>query len=241
VDLSGETRKCGVMLVPKNTAVKDRIVHSAGNLFARQGYHGTSTREIANLAVVSENTIFRHFEHKEDIFWVALSTHLATVNLSQDILEGIAQCDSPEMVLPKLLKVLDETARAKPELLRLIAVAFIELRVKATGFFQEHFSRALSAINLYLNVNIENGKIRGSESLMLISAMIGAVFIYPGIYSLIDGNKPSYSSSLEAERAYAKFWSDLLVPRMAACPRQIGQRLVDHSDGAREIKDAVDS
>jgi AcrR family transcriptional regulator len=211
------------MLVPKSSDVKNRIVHSAGNLFARQGYHGTSTREIASLAVVSENTIFRHFEHKEDVFWSALRMHLATVKLSRDLLDGIAQCDSPEVVLPKLLKLLSETARAKPELLRLIAVALIELHEKSTEFFQEHFSRALSAINEYLSINIENGKISDSESSMLISAMIGSVLIHPGIYSLIDGNKPTYSSSLEAERAYSKFWSDLIVPRASAYPSRNAQ------------------
>jgi AcrR family transcriptional regulator len=211
------------MLISKSSAVKDRIVHSAGNLFARQGYHGTSTREIANLAAVSENTIFRHFEHKEDIFWSALHTHLATVKLSRDLLEGIAQCDSPDVVLPKLLKLLSETARAKPELLRLIAVALIELHEKATDFFQEHFSQALSVINEYLSVNIENGKIRDSESSMLISAMIGSVLIHPGIYGLIDGNKPTYSSSLEAEHAYSKFWSDMIVPKVSVYPSRNAQ------------------
>lgn len=217
------------MLVPKSSDVQNRIVRSAGNLFARQGYHGTSTREIANLAAVSENTIFRHFEHKEDIFWSALHTHLATVKLSRDILEGIARCDSPDVVLPKLLKLLSETARAKPELLRLIAVALIELHEKATDVFQEHFSQALSAINGYLSMNIENGKIRDSESSMLISAMIGSVLIHPGIYGLIDGNKPTYSSSLEAERAYSKFWSDMIVPGASAYPSPIAKRTAEYS------------
>jgi AcrR family transcriptional regulator len=211
------------MVIPKSSDVKDRIVYSAGNLFARQGYHGTSTREIANLAVVSENTIFRHFEHKEDIFWTALCTHLATVKLSRDILEGIVQCDSPEMVLPKLLKLFSETARTKPELLRLISVALIELHEKATEFFQEHFSYSLSAINEYLSISIENGKIRDSESTMLISAMIGSVLIHPGICGLIDGNKPSYSSSLKAERAYSKFWLDLIVSRTSTYSSPIAE------------------
>jgi AcrR family transcriptional regulator len=55
----------------KNSERAGKIVQAAAQLFARQGYHGTSTREIAHLADISENTLFRYFEHKEDLFWTA--------------------------------------------------------------------------------------------------------------------------------------------------------------------------
>lgn len=65
------------MQVPvKNSAQKDAILAAASQLFARQGYHGTSTREIARLADVSENTIFRHFDRKEDLFLVCPTVSL---------------------------------------------------------------------------------------------------------------------------------------------------------------------
>jgi hypothetical protein len=56
----------------------EKAVQAAGKLFARQGYHGTSTREIAQLGEVSENTLFRHFDHKEDLFWAAIRWQLAS-------------------------------------------------------------------------------------------------------------------------------------------------------------------
>ena len=63
----------------RNSVRTEKIVDAAAQLFARQGYHGTSTREIARLAEVSENTLFRHFDHKEDIFWSALRSHTAAL------------------------------------------------------------------------------------------------------------------------------------------------------------------
>ena len=51
-------------MTAKSSSQKDKILNSAAQLFARQGYHGTSTREIARLADVSENTIFRQFDRK---------------------------------------------------------------------------------------------------------------------------------------------------------------------------------
>src|ERR1035438_1603133 len=52
----------------KKSATMEKLTLAAAQLFARQGYHGTSTREIARLAGVSENTIFRHFDRKEALF-----------------------------------------------------------------------------------------------------------------------------------------------------------------------------
>ena len=51
-------------VVSKSAVRTDQILQAAGKLFASQGYHATSTREIARLADVSENTLFRHFDNK---------------------------------------------------------------------------------------------------------------------------------------------------------------------------------
>src|SRR5579863_3398033 len=115
----------------KNSVRTDRIVDAEAQLFARQGYHGTSTREIARLAEVSENTLFRHFDHKEDIFWSALRLQTEALKPRWELLDGIKAGDAPEVVLPQILELLADTVNRRPELLRLIAVAFLEWQGKA--------------------------------------------------------------------------------------------------------------
>jgi AcrR family transcriptional regulator len=198
----------------KSSARTDKILQAAGKLFARQGYYGTSTREIARLSGVSENTLFRHFDNKEELFWASLRSYSAGLMFRQDVLKGITQCDSPEVVLPKLIEMLADISSYQPELLRLITVAFIELHTKADEFCLEYLSPVFSAINRYLETNIRSGKIRDLDSTILTSALMMTALTHPGIYNLIDGNKPVYSNSLEAHRAYARFWLDLIVPRM---------------------------
>ena len=56
---------------------------------------------------------------------------------------------------------------------------------------------------------------------MLTSALIMTVLTHPGIYSLIDGDKPVYSNSLESHRAYARFWLELITPRASAYPSPV--------------------
>src|SRR5580692_5113664 len=122
---------------PKNSERTDKIVQAAVQLFARQGYHGTSTREIARLADVSENTLFRHFDHKEDLFWSAIRSLSTGLKLRRDLLDGMTKCEAPEVVLPKIFDLLTDTVTFSPELLRLFAVAFLELHPKADVFNKE--------------------------------------------------------------------------------------------------------
>jgi AcrR family transcriptional regulator len=213
---------------PKSLERTDKIAQAAGKLFARQGYYGTSTREIARLADVSENTLFRHFDNKEELFWSSLHSYSAGLKFRQDVLKGIMQCDSPEVVLPKIIEMLADTVNYRPELLRLIAVAFIELHTKADEFCQEQLSPFFSTINHYWEMNIKNGKIRNLDPTILTSALMMTVLTHPGIYNLIDGNKPAYSNSQEAHRAYARFWLDLIVPRMPAYPSPIARITEEH-------------
>lgn len=207
----------------KNSEQVSKIVHAAGQLFARQGYRGTSTREIARLADISENTLFRYFEHKEDLFWAALRSRLSGLELRRDVLSGITGGASPEVVLPQILTQLVDTAILKPELLRLIAVAFIELRWKAATVCYEYLSPIFSAVNRYLASNIECGKLRKVDPSLLTAALATTVMLHPEFTKLIAGVPPPYSDSREAIQVYTKFWLEVLVPSELVRSRTLAQ------------------
>jgi AcrR family transcriptional regulator len=206
-------------LVTKNSERTEKIVQAAAQLFARQGYHATSTREIARLADVSENTLFRHFDHKEDLFWSALRSRSNGLKLRRDLLDGIAGCDEPEIVLPKIIDLLVDTVIFKPELVRLIAVAFLELHWKTEAFCQEYLSPIFSAISRYVEMNIENEKVRNLDPRIVTTALVTTVMAHAEIARLIDGDKLSYSGSRETASAYTRFWLDVLSPRPLATQR----------------------
>src|ERR1035437_10894341 len=117
---------------PKSLERMDKIVQAAGKLFARQGYNGTSTREIAQLADVSENTLFRHFDRKENIFWAAIRWHLTRLKPTQDLLRGIERGDSLEVVLPKIIKMLEDTVDYRAELISLISISRRKTKPEST-------------------------------------------------------------------------------------------------------------
>src|SRR3989304_10127119 len=52
------------------------ILDAAEFLFQRQGYHGTSMRQLARFAGVTPAAIYNHYPSKEDIFIALLKTRL---------------------------------------------------------------------------------------------------------------------------------------------------------------------
>jgi hypothetical protein len=124
----------------------------------------------------------------------------------------MASSAGPEVVLPLILAQLVDTTILKPELLRLIAVAFVELHWKAEAVCYEHFSPIFSAVNRYLVINIENGKLRSFDTTLVIAALATSVMVHPEFSKLLNGAPPPYSDRREAIRAYTQFWLDVLMP-----------------------------
>src|SRR5579859_3550240 len=132
--------------MPRKSDVPSRIVRAASALFSRQGYYRTSTRDIARLADVSEVTLYRYFEHKEDVFWAALSSSFDTLKPRIAALEGYGKNVAPEVFLPRMMNLLMDTATFSPELVRLVAIALLEVRGNAEEVCRRGMSPLFTAI-----------------------------------------------------------------------------------------------
>ncbi|MDX2240520.1 MAG: TetR/AcrR family transcriptional regulator [Leptolyngbyaceae cyanobacterium bins.302] len=83
---------------PVESETRTRILKSALRLFARQGYDGTTTRDLAEAANVAEGTLFRHFPNKKAILievatqgWVEILTDLLTELSGMGSYKAVAQ------------------------------------------------------------------------------------------------------------------------------------------------------
>lgn len=83
---------------PSESETRTRILKSALRLFARQGYDGTTTRDLAEAANVAEGTLFRHFSNKKAILievatqgWVEILTDLLTELSGMGSYKAVAQ------------------------------------------------------------------------------------------------------------------------------------------------------
>lgn len=79
-------------------STRDKILKAAQKLFARNGYDGTTTKELAEKSGIAEGTLFRHFPNKKAILievatqgWVDLLTDLLTELSEMASYEAISQ------------------------------------------------------------------------------------------------------------------------------------------------------
>jgi AcrR family transcriptional regulator len=196
----------------RHSAVPERIIHSAVVLFSRQGYHGTSAREIARLAQVSEVTVYRYFEHKEDIFRSALDLSFSDVKPRLKVLAPASRCEPPEVMLPRIVSLLQNIVSFSPELLRLIAIAFLEVHGKAEDTCREHLALLFTAIDDYLKVNIQTGKIRNLDAAIATAAIALTTLAQPELSKLTGLVKLTPLDNHQAIDEYASFWVNALVP-----------------------------
>jgi AcrR family transcriptional regulator len=197
---------------PNMSKVPDRIIQAAIALFSRQGYHGTSTREIARVADVSEVTVYRYFDHKEDIFWSALSASFNSIKPRLDSVNAALKWQPPDLVLPKIFGLLSDAAMFSPELPRLIAVAFFEHHVKAEDVCHQHLDPLFNAIVDHLATSIKAGKLRKLDPTMVTAAITLTVIAQPELSKLSDSSRRTPLSGREAIDEYSNFWMSVLEP-----------------------------
>lgn len=78
------------------TEKQKKILQAALQLFAKEGYHATSTSKVAKAAGVSEGLIFRHFGNKEGLLQAILE--VGTDKLKDIIVDIVMEPDPKEVV-----------------------------------------------------------------------------------------------------------------------------------------------
>jgi AcrR family transcriptional regulator len=193
-------------------AIPERILRSATALFSRQGYYQTGTREIARLADISEVTLFRYFEHKEDIFVAALQSSFESTESRVGSFSRGVDGRTPEEVLPKIVSLLVDITTFSPELLKLASVAALEMRGKFQEMAYQLMAPLLSAISHYLRLNIENGRLRNLNPDIVTAAMAMTIIVQPELSKFIEGCQLSKLSAREGREEYSQFWLKILLP-----------------------------
>jgi AcrR family transcriptional regulator len=181
-----------------------RIVEAAVQLFSRQGYKGTSTREIAHLAGVNEATLFRYFARKGDLFWSAAESRLNRLKLGRELQQGLASDQSPEVVVPMLVAFVVDNISQHPELMRLLYVAGFELP-GADRMFREHLGPIFDAVNAYFARCAARGATCHLEPTFATLGLAGAVSAHRNLHQLFTGQDLPGSAETAAP-AYAQFW-----------------------------------
>jgi AcrR family transcriptional regulator len=207
------------MTRPKS-GTEERIVEAAAQLFSRQGFSGTSTREIARLADVNETSLFRYFATKQDMFWAALRSRMERLRIRKELQSALANRGRPEVVVALIAEFLVDVSTYHMELIWLLYVGFLELGPGTERAYREHLAPLVQAISEYLSSSVKLGTLRNVDPSLATIALAATVLAHQALYPLLSAAGTPYANTDEAVSAYTRFWLNALMPQPAAGSRR---------------------
>ena len=163
---------------PPKTDTQGRILGAAAGLFAKAGYRGTSTRDIATAASVNEVTLFRYYPRKRDLYIAVLDAELQKITLRGDLLARIADAQNSGAALAHTFELMVVTLADKPELVRLVQYGALELNSDFDPILRHHVGQLLEVVSGYLDPWIMRGDLRCNSSKALVLALIAIILVH---------------------------------------------------------------
>ena len=156
------------------------MIEAAMDLFSRKGFAGTTTKEIAHAAGVSEAIIFRHFATKRDLY-TAIIEHNILSGEAKHALAGIQecmrQCDD-EGLFRLIAREMIEGHRKDPRFEKLMMHASLEGHELAAIYRREFGVPIFASLRAYLDRRKRAGALRHIDSGTMILAISGMAHYY---------------------------------------------------------------
>src|SRR4030095_5278747 len=173
-------------IVPNGTpgstrmAAEDRrhqILHVAVKLFSQRGFGGTTTKEIAQAAGVSEAMVFRHFATKQELY-SAILDHKAcsgdSMNPEQMVAEALKQKDD-HAVFERLAFGALNHHEIDPEFQRLLLHSALEGHELAEMFFEKLTLCVYALLGGYIAERQRDGAMVKLDPAIAVRAFIGMI------------------------------------------------------------------
>jgi len=191
-----------------------QIIRVAVGLFSQKGFGGTTTREIAQAAGVSEAMVFRHFATKQELY-TALLDHKAcsgdTMNPEQMVAEALKQKDDRAVFEQLALGALDHH-EGDPEFQRLLLHSALEGHELAEMFFEKFIRRVYELLGGYIKERQRDGALKKIDPLIVVRSFIGMIIHHSLNNNLWDPKRRLLKIS---NKDAARYFTDILLNGIA--------------------------
>jgi TetR/AcrR family transcriptional regulator len=157
-----------------------QLIEAAMDLFSRKGFAGTTTKEIALAAGVSEAIIFRHFATKRDLYTAIIEHNIHSTG-AQQALAGIESCmkrRDDEGLFRLIAREVIGGHRKDARFERLMLHASLEGHELATIYRREFGLAMFASLRAYLDRRQRSGALRHINSGAMIVAIAGMANYY---------------------------------------------------------------
>ena len=201
------------------TSARERqasIISAAASLFAAKGFNGTTTREIARKAGISEALVFKHFPTKRALY-AAILAEKVQISQLMDSVEAAAEKRDDAQVF-RLIASFRIHRGADPTLLRLLLFSALEGHELSDMFFRNRHRVFYEYLAGYIDRRFEEGAFRAVEPLLAAQAFIGIIVYHRILHEIFK--VPLHCSPEEAVAAYVELFLDGLRPKPKRATRE---------------------
>lgn len=149
------------------------LIRAAASLFAAKGFEGTTTKEIAKAAGVSEALLFKYFPTKRALYAAILAEKAQYSSLREAVEEAARKQDDRQLFT--LLAGYRIRKGADPTLLRLLLFSALEGHEMSDMFFQQQYRVFYDLLAGYIGRRIKDGAFRPVDPLLTARAFFGVI------------------------------------------------------------------
>ena len=165
------------------------IIDAALALFARKGFRGTTTKEIAQAAGCSEATIFKHFTTKDELYSAILASKVAIEETLARAAHAAARKDDAGVFRAVGLEALIRTEE-DPSLMRLLLFSALEGHKLSHVFFESEVRRLHEFLSNYIAQRISDGIFRSVNPLVAARGFVGMIVHYLLMHEIFGVKRP---------------------------------------------------
>lgn len=165
------------------------IIDAALALFARKGFRGTTTKEIAEAAGCSEATIFKYFTSKDELYSAILEVKSAIEETLAKATEAAAKGDDAGVFRAVGLEALIRTEQ-DPSLMRLLLYSALEGHELSHFFFESKVRHLHEFLSNYIEQRVTDGVFRPVNPLLAARGFVGMVVHYLLIHEIFGVKRP---------------------------------------------------
>jgi len=162
--------------LPSRTSGPERqagLIGAAASLFAANGFKGTTTKEIAKAAGVSEALLFKYFPTKRALYAAILAEKAQYSELRDAVEEAAKKQDDTRLFT--LLASYRIRKGTDPTMLRLLLFSGLEGHELSDMFFQRQYRTFHDLLAKYIGKRIEDGAFRPVDPLLAARAFFGII------------------------------------------------------------------
>jgi AcrR family transcriptional regulator len=213
---------------------RNQILETATDLFAHQGFEGTTTRQIAEKARVNEAIIFRHFPSKEDLYWAVIEHQCHLGQGRERIQEQLCRDASQREIFVSIAEDFLRRREQDDRLGRLLLFSALENHRLSHRFFQTHIAEFYEQLSLYIRDRINDGTFREVDPLVAARAFMGMLVYHYMIQELFGGKKYQKMDTRDIAEKLVDLWLQGMLSQEKMLTEVPGTRAGKNGAGARK-------